>query len=59
MARGKDYPTRYISSLTKEGKVDFYEKQVAFWRSVCKKYPRPMNKTQLRYMEKNLEELTL
>ena len=51
--------TNYAAVLSYEAKVDFYEKQVAFWASVCKKYPRPMNKTQLRYMEKNLEELTL
>ena len=59
MARLKGTQSAYIRTLDKAGMIDYYEKQLAFWESVVKKYPRPANLTQFRHMKRILEELKL
>lgn len=45
----------YFHTLSKEKRIDFYEKQIAFWKSVIAKYPQPKNRTQHKYMMRLLD----
>ena len=41
----------YLNTLSPEERSDYYDKNVAFWRSVNAKYPSTRNKAQLSRMK--------
>ena len=50
MSRIENYYPDRVTKMTVAERLDHYQAQIDFWKSVVAKYPRPGNRTQLNYM---------